>query len=141
VFVVDASVWVSRYLPPDENHAASSEWLSRTLGEGESILAPTLLLAELTGPVSRAVSELEARRVLSEVSRLLAVRLVPLMHELGLLAALTAAQFRLRGADAVYVALARQFEAPLVTWDAEQLERGALTARAVTPAQLLEVSG
>jgi predicted nucleic acid-binding protein len=40
---------------------------------------------------------------------------------------------RLRGADAVYVALARRLGMPLVTWDAEQRERAKPVVRVVTP--------
>ena len=36
-----------------------------------------------------------------------------------------AIELQLRGADAIYVALAAQIGIPLITWDREQFERGA----------------
>jgi predicted nucleic acid-binding protein len=49
-------------------------------------------------------------------------------------AAELAARLRLRGADAVYVAVARKLDLPLVTWDAEQRERGGAAIVVRTPA-------
>ncbi|HEV8260717.1 MAG TPA: hypothetical protein VGQ19_08175 [Burkholderiales bacterium] len=48
-----------------------------------------------------------------------------------------AAQYFLRGADAVYAALARQLGTPLVTWDKELLERAAAVVPTFTPADRL----
>lgn len=48
-------------------------------------------------------------------------------------AAIAARQF-LRGADAVYAALARRLGTPLVTWDKELLERAAAVVPTLTPA-------
>jgi predicted nucleic acid-binding protein len=52
---------------------------------------------------------------------------------LGLRTAEVAAAYRLRGADAVYVALAEALHAPLVTWDQEQLTRLADLIPVFTP--------
>lgn len=141
MFVVDASVWVSRYLPPDEFPQASSEWLLSVISQDQRIVAPALLLPELTGPISRAASEFEARRALSEVSRILALQLVPIGGSLAKVAGRLAAQFRLRGADAIYVALAMDLNLPLVTWDGERIERGSESIIVRTPGQLLQGSG
>jgi predicted nucleic acid-binding protein len=40
-------------------------------------------------------------------------------------AASLAADVRLRGGDAVYVAAARRLDLPLITWDSEQRQRAA----------------
>ena len=74
-----------------------------------------------------------AVRALSEVSRMPTVRLVALAQTGAVLAARLAALLRLRGADAVYVALATELAMTLVTWDREQLERAANAARVRTP--------
>jgi hypothetical protein len=39
----------------------------------------------------------------------------------------------LRGADACYVAIAAAFDIPLVSWDAQQLERAAAVIKAYAP--------
>ena len=57
--------------------------------------------------------------------------------ELALPAAELASELRLRGADAVYVAMTHRLGVPLVTWDREQLERAAVRIEARTPDELL----
>ena len=100
-------------------------------------MAPTLLLPEVTGPISRETSELDGRRVLFELGRLLTLRILPLTHEQGRLSARWAARLQLRGADSVYVALAHRHGMTLVTWDGEQLARAPAAVSVRTPAELL----
>jgi predicted nucleic acid-binding protein len=137
VFVVDASVWVARYKPTDANHAASRQWLNHVFDNRVQVVSPALLLPEAAGPIAREASELDARRVLSELLRLLTLRLVPLRIELAGVAAQLAARLRMRGADSVYVALAYDLDMPLVTWDDEQRSRGGAVVTVRTPEELL----
>jgi predicted nucleic acid-binding protein len=65
--------------------------------------------------------------------RLPGLRLVPVGAELGRQAARLAADLRLRGANAVYVAVAARLDIPLVTWDGEQLARAGGRVRVTTP--------
>lgn len=44
-----------------------------------------------------------------------------------------AIDLRLRGADAVYVAVADQLSLPLVSWDVEQRERAAARVEVIVP--------
>jgi predicted nucleic acid-binding protein len=55
--------------------------------------------------------------------RLPNLRLVPVDLRLSRLAADIAARLRVRGADSVYVGLAKALGIPLVTWDREHMER------------------
>ncbi len=135
--MVDASVWVSRFLMPDANHVHSQQWLESVLGERNSVYGPSLLLPEVAGPISRVASELDARRALVMIERL-RVRIFPIASDLAQSAARIAAQFRLKGADAVYVALARDLGLPLVTWDDEQKMRASAVVTVRTPGELME---
>jgi predicted nucleic acid-binding protein len=122
--VVDASVWVSRFVPVDANHAASRAWFGAHLSAGGILVAPTLLLAEVAGAISRRTGDAVLGRAAGErIVALPEVQIVGLDRRLGDLAARLAAEHRLRGADAVYVALAFGLGVPLFTWDAEQLAR------------------
>lgn len=66
------------------------------------------------------------------------LRLVPFDTPLAEHAARIAIEHRLRGADAVYTAVAQLFGATLITWDGEMLERGGKIVPTMTPAQWLE---
>lgn len=95
------------------------------------MIAPALLLAEVGGALARRMGNPTfGHRAVSSMLRLTMVRLVSVEQQLDLRAAQLAADLRLRGADAVYVAVAESFGIPLVTWDREQLTRtgGRITA-------------
>ena len=48
-----------------------------------------------------------------------------------------AAMYRLRGADAIYVAIAQEFGTTLITWDREMLTRGLSAVSIMTPTDWL----
>lgn len=124
--VADASVFVSVLLPEDSHHASSRSWLRRHLLEGTVLAAPIFLLTEVGGAIARRTGEPDlGHRAVAQLQRLPVLRIVPVDRRLGLLATELAVDLRLRGADAVYVAVAAELEIPLVSWDDEQRERAA----------------
>jgi predicted nucleic acid-binding protein len=131
VIVVDASVWIGLLLPDDLYHATSRRWI-RDWGEaGGTIAAPTIFLPEVAGAIARRTTNTGfGTRAIADILADPTVYLVAVDDELAEAAGAIAATHRLRGADAVYVALA----APLVTWDQEQIERIADVISALTPA-------
>jgi predicted nucleic acid-binding protein len=131
---VDASVWVSRLVAQDVNYAASRIWLQQYVAQGGHLIGPTILLSEVAGPIARRTGQPTlARQAITHLLTLVPLQLVPVDPVLGMLAARLAADLRLRGADAVYVALAYQLSIPLVTWDAEQLQRTVGQVATYTP--------
>jgi predicted nucleic acid-binding protein len=133
--VVDASVWVSRLLSRDSHHPESVRWFAGQDEAGTLLVGPSLVLAEVTGAIARRTGDVErARRSVALLTRLPTLRLAPVDESLAREAAELAARLRLRGADAGYVAVARKLDLPLVTWDAEQRERGGAAIVVRTPA-------
>lgn len=132
--IVDASVWVSRFVPADVHHAQSRQWLEEHLANGRRVLAPTLLLVEVAGAIGRRTTDpAVARRVVDSLRALPGLTWVGLPGDVRDHAAHLAVDLRLRGADAVYVAIADRLRVPLVTWDAEQLARASARVFALTP--------
>jgi toxin FitB len=124
--VVDASVVVSRLVPHDVHHEASRRWLTQHIADGGLLIAPTLLLVEVAGAVARRTGKPRlAQQAVAAISRFPGLRLVPIDEILASAAARLAGRFRVRGADAVYIAAAAALGVPLVTWDVEQRERAA----------------
>ena len=139
MYVVDASVWVSRFILEDVHHQPSRRWLDRQVAHDETIVAPALALAEVAGAISRRTGHSSlGTGATASLQRLPSMRLIPVDVELAQLGAELAAGLRLRGADALYVALAHRLGVPLVTWDREQRERGQETIVARTPTAMLE---
>ena len=122
--VVDASVWVSRLVPVDVHHAASRAWLETQAASGGQLVAPTLVLSEIAGAVSRRTgNSRSAHDAVAIITRLPTLRFVSVDSNLAQTAARLAADHALRGADSVYVALALELGLPLITLDQEQLTR------------------
>ena len=118
--VIDASVWVSGFVPQDTHYLVTSAWLSQTLASGDNLVIPSLALAEVSGAISRrtgvaALGHQSAEQLLNAPG----LGVVALDAGLGAEAARVAANLRLRGADAVYVVVAHSMGIPLVTWDQE----------------------
>lgn len=134
---MDASVWVSRFVPEDVHHRASSRWLRQFIEDGGPLVEPIVLLAEVAGAIARrtGLPELGSQAA----SRILAfprLSLVAVDPQLGQAAARIAAEHRLRGADAIYVALAEQLDIALMTWDNEQIARGQSVIQVGNPSTL-----
>src|SRR5258708_679450 len=134
--VVDASVWVSRLVADDVFHAASRRWFVQHAAAGGQWVAPGLVLAEGVGAIFRGTSKPDlASRTLTNLLHLPGLRLVGLDRRLGREAAELAASAGLRGADAVYAALARHLAIPLITWDVELRQRVGNTLEVIQPGQ------
>jgi predicted nucleic acid-binding protein len=134
MMVVDASVWVSHFMPQEVNHMVSRRWLTQQINKQSSLIVPTILLPEVSGAIGRRTNDpklayLAVRQILATPNLVLST----LTPEISELAAELAADLRLRGADAVYVATAQQHQSPLVSWDVEQLERTASILNTFNP--------
>jgi predicted nucleic acid-binding protein len=133
MIVVDASVLVAVYLPGDHFHVASRTWLRRYLLGGQRIVAPTLLAAEVAGAVARQTSSIRGEQALRGLLNLSSLRMVTTNRQVMVDAALVATAFRLRGADAIYVAVAQRLGVPLLTWDNDHMTRAGGAIAVYTP--------
>ena len=135
VTVVDASVWISGFLPDDVNYGRSVAWLNRQTEVGEELVAPRFLLVEVAAGISRRSRNPDAGIHFMEL--LLdnpTLTLVSLTDDVIEHVARVGAGLHLRAGDAFYIATAVIAGARLVTWDREQLTRGATLVPTTTPA-------
>lgn len=108
----------------DAHYARSRAFLEVARERGETLVAPALVIPEVAGAVSRRTeSALLARGAVRAMKRLPVLRLVGLDESIVDSAGRLAAKCGLRGADAVYVAVAQRLSARLVTWDRDQTRR------------------
>jgi len=123
-FTVDASVFLNAFNPSEAGHTESQRVLAWLQEQSTPIIVPTLVLPEVAATISRVRGDAAlARDFASALSRLPNLVLVNLDPTLARQAAEAAAQYRLRGSDAVYAAVALRFGSVLVTLDREQRER------------------
>ena len=123
MIVTDASVWVSFLIPQDDKHAQTVPWMQRVIHTRTRIFAPGLLLIEVGATMARRVGLDEARRTVAMLRRMPYLRLSALDTIAVARSTTVAIDTRLRGADAVYVALAQRLGVPLISWDGEHNTR------------------
>jgi predicted nucleic acid-binding protein len=125
---------VNAFNPHEEGHAESLAALTAIQERGDPIIVPTLLLPEIAAAVARASDDrdgaLEYANATAGLPHLTLVTLTPTMARQ---AAELAATYRLRGADSIYVAVARRYGTTLVSRDGEQRSRGSAVVACQTP--------
>jgi predicted nucleic acid-binding protein len=121
---IDASVFMSAFIPVEPAHQASKRFMLGVRRQSIPIIVPFLVLPEISAALARGYGKPEAAKAfVLELRSLPNTAFVDLDESLAGLAADIAANNRLRGSDAVYAAVALRFGAELVTLDREQLNR------------------
>jgi predicted nucleic acid-binding protein len=137
IYTIDASVFINAFNPAEPGHAESQHLLAQLREHATPLIAPTLVLPEVSAAIKRGRGdESLARRFVTALSHLPHLVLVSLDQSLAQQASEVAAQYSLRGSDAVYAAVALRFGSTLITLDREQHVRvsSALTTRTPTEA-------
>jgi len=138
LYTIDASVFLNAFNPYEAGHEDSHRLLARLQEQATPIILPTLLLPEVAAAIGRGrEDEALSREFAISLSHLPHLVWVPLDMTLAQQAVDAAARHRLRGSDAVYVAVALRFGCTLVTLDREQRERASHALTACHPAEAL----
>jgi predicted nucleic acid-binding protein len=126
VYTIDASAYARDFDVRDSEHMTCRALFARLAADATPVIVPLLLLAEIAAAVSRERRDpIAARLTVDAIRAQPHVQLVPLDDALAQEAAELAADYALRGADAIYVAVARRYGCTLISLDREQLERPA----------------
>ena len=140
MYTVDTSVWVNSFDQREAGHEVSRRVLQLLAAREIPIFVPHLLLVEVAGAISRTRQDAtQANAFATALSRLPNAIFVVLDEILAVSAMTLAAQHGLRGADAVYAAVALQQGCTLISLDHEHLTRLMTVVPVRTPAELLPV--
>ena len=121
---IDASVFVSAFTPSEPAHQASKAFMLNIRQQAAPIIVPVLVLPEISAALARGQNKPDlGKAFVQELKGLPNTTFIDLDSSLADLAVEVAAQYRLRGSDAVYAAVALRFGTELITLDREQLER------------------
>jgi predicted nucleic acid-binding protein len=138
MYTIDASVWVNGFDQRETGHDISRRLLDILGNQAIPVIVPNLVLVEVAGAVSRTRNNpAQAQAFADALSRLPNVTLIPLDDVLSHQALELAAQYALRGADAVYAAVALQSGCILISLDNEHLTRLSGIVPTQTPAVVL----
>lgn len=124
MFTIDASVHINALNPTETGSAESQAFLAKVYEQALPVYAPPLLWVEVAAAIARVFDSSAQGIALAQALRILPGYIwVPLDDELASEACLIAAEHRLRGADAVYAAVALHYHTTLVTTDQQQINR------------------
>jgi len=129
---------VNAFNPHEDGHAESLAILAAIQEADDPVIVPTLLLPEIGSAVARASDDnTGARQYANATAALPYLTLVSLTSTMARQAAELAATHRLRGTDAVYLAVARRYGTTVVSRDEEQRSRGSAIVICQTPEEAL----
>lgn len=129
---------MNAFNPHEQGHAESLASLAAIQERGDPIIVPTLLLPEIASAVARATDDASGGlRFADATAALPHLTLVPLTAVMARQAAELATTYRLRGADAVYLAVARRYGTTVVSRDEEQRSHGSALVDCQTPEEVL----
>jgi predicted nucleic acid-binding protein len=131
-FTIDASVFVASARSDEPNYLMSRKSLREA--QTHEIYCPTLVLAECSAAIARQTGDPSlAEELVCIIEDFPRINLISLDIRMARKAAQIAEEHRLRGADAVYVAVAVTFNAALISWDREMLKRCPPAVETMTP--------
>ena len=133
---IDASVFVAAVRLEEDHYTASREFMRQAREDAVTVFCPTLVLPECAAAIARPTGNLA---LVDELTVLIenfpGLHLVNIDLPLARRAVQIATTHRLRGADSIYVAVAEMFNATLVTWDTEMLQRGSAVVQTLAPTE------
>ena len=135
---IDASVFVAAARTTEPQYASSESFLLTLQTVNAEIFCPSLVLPESSAAIARRSGDeklamLTAKLIAGQVG----MQLISITKTRAQRAAHIAAHQKLHGADSVYVAIAEEFAATLVTLDSSILQRAGNLVAVTTPADWL----
>lgn len=138
MYCIDASVLTNSQMEHEEFHEYSKKLMGIIKDKGITVFIPEIALPEIASALARGTDDTEnALAFVNELKLLPNFVFIPVDRELADLASRLAAEYRLRGCDAVYVAVASLFNTKLISLDKQQRERASNCIDALTPQEEL----
>jgi predicted nucleic acid-binding protein len=125
MYCLDASVIVNAQLPREPYSSKSKAILDLIKQRNLKVFLPEIVIPEITSALTRAIKDSKIAYEFSMSLRSLPnFSFVPVDSHLANLASWIISKTNLKGTDAIYVALAYDYNFELITLNNEQLEKG-----------------
>ncbi len=122
---VHSSVMVALFNAADPHHNSCLAWFREAIADGDPLRAPVTALGEVAAAISDGTGDKQlARDVATHLRHSALFEFLPVAMPLAERAVAIAADHRVTGSDAVYLAVADTLSDRLVTLDAELLRKG-----------------
>lgn len=120
-------------------HEYSKRLMEKVREKGITVIVPEIVLPEISSAIARGTDDVEkALKFVKELKQIPNMVFIPIDRELADSASRLAAEYRLRGCDAIYVAVASMFNAKLISLDEHQVRKAAKCVEALTPQEELK---
>ncbi len=124
IFSLDASVFVSAFQKTEKHNLAAKEILAKISSERISLVSHALFFFEILSSMQRKTGDSSVTMKAMAIAKSLpAAKYVTIDQRLYASQESFVALLGLKGADAIYVAIANRYKAPLITFDQEILTR------------------
>jgi len=142
MYCIDASVLINSEIEGEDFHKYSRDLMNYIREKGIMAFVPEIVCAEVSSAIARGTDVTErAVEFADELREIPNFIFVPIDPVLSQLASKLAAEHRLRGCDAIYVAVAFLFKVKLITLDDQQRKRGSKCVETLTPEDELNLLG
>ena len=131
---VHASVLVALFNAGHPLHVTCNAWFREAIAEGEPLRAPVTALAEVAFAIGNGTDDKQlARDVATQIQHSALFELLPVALPLAERSMVIAAEHRISGSDALYLAVAETLSDRLVTRSPELLAKGQTVVETVRP--------
>lgn len=125
MYCIDASVIIGSHLEKEPYHVQSKDFLIMIEKKGLKVFLPEIVIPEITSGIFRATKDENFTSQFTKNLRSISnFSFVSIDSRLADLASWIICKTNLKAADAIYVALALDYNLELITLDKEQLEKG-----------------
>ena len=139
LYCLDASVIINSYIDKEEFHNSSKKLMEIIKKNDIKIILPEIVFPEVASAIARGINDEKVAIKFAETLRKLPnFTIITIDNEISNLSLKFAAKNRLRGCDAIYVAVAYLFNLKLITLDKQQKERSLGLIEVTTPINEIE---
>jgi len=138
MYCIDASVIVNSFFPKESQHQYSYELMKYIHASQTIVYLPELVLPEISSAIVRGTADSEL--AIEFIKQMLAIpffNYIPIDRDISFSAAEIAAISKLKGADAIYIAVSKYFNISLITLDIRQKEKGSSFIQVYTPKEII----
>jgi predicted nucleic acid-binding protein len=131
---VHASIMVALFNSADPEHNSCLAWFREAIADGDPLRAPVTALGEVAAAISQGTGDKQlARDVASQLRHSALFEFLPIAMPLAERAVAIAADHRVTGNDALYLAVADTLSDRFVTLDSELLRKGNAVVETARP--------